>query len=151
MTSGQKDVSNAKRNPMSAKGDAGYETFEAVCSLVQPGHQKGNDTPEQTLNRLFCKHLKAHKKDLAADPPWLFSGNTIVTMESRAKPALRELAPRNESRLPQREDLPVVIVRYRGQDCLIDGGSRIHAWHEAGDTSSHPACVVTVKTGQAQC
>ena len=129
---------------MSETDTAGYETFENVCCLVQPGHQWGNDTPEETFNRLFRKHLNGHKKDLATDPPWLSSDNTIVTMESWAKPALRELAPRNESRRPQREDLPVVIVRYRGHDCLIDGGSRIHSWFEAGDTSSHLACIVTV-------
>ena len=129
---------------MSAPDTASYETFENVCCLVQLGHQWGNDTPEETFNRLFRKHLDGQKKDLAADPPWLSSDNTIVTMEIWAKPDLRELAPRNESRLPQQEDLPVVIVRYRGDDCLIDGGSRIHAWHVAGDTGSHPACVVTV-------
>jgi hypothetical protein len=121
-----------------------YKSFDDVCCLVQPGHQVGNDTPEQTLNRLFRKHLDGLKKHLAANPPWLSSENTIVTAESWGKPALRELAPRESSRVPRQEDLPVVIIRYRGDDCLIDGGSRIHAWHVAGDTGSHPACVVTV-------
>ena len=121
-----------------------YETFKAVCLLVQAGHQVEDDTPEQTLDRLFRKHLDGLKKHLANDPPWLSADNTIVTVEYWEKPALRELAPREESRAPKREDLPVVILRYRAEDCLIDGGSRIHAWHKAGDTGSHPACVVTV-------
>ena len=123
---------------------ANHYTFEKVCLLLQAGHKMHNHTPEQTLNRLFRKHLQAHKQELAGDPPYLSSDNTVVTMESWAKPALRKLAPRTKSRPPQRVNLPVVIVRYRGQDCLIDGGSRIHAWHEAGDTGCHSACVVTV-------
>jgi len=149
MTDGEDDGSRAKTAPMSAQEEASYETFEAVCLLVQAGHQVGNRTPEHTFNRLFRKHLDRLKKHLAADPPWLSSENTIVTMERWEKPALRELAPRDESRIPRREDLPVVIIRYRGEDCLIDGGSRIHAWHKAGDTGNHPACVVTVKSEQA--
>lgn len=129
---------------MSASEAASYQMFEDVCRLLQAGHRQGNDTPEQTLNRLFRKHLHGHKKDIAADPPWLSDGNTIVTTESWAKLDLRELAPRNESRPPWCEDFPVVIIRYRGRDCLIDGGSRIHAWFEAGDTGSHPACILAV-------
>jgi hypothetical protein len=129
---------------MSRLEDASYETFENVCLLLQAGHKKRNDTPEQTLNRLFRKHLHAHKQQIATDPPYLSSGNTIVTMESWATPALRKLAPRSNSRPPQYENFPVVIVRYRDHDCLIDGGSRIHAWHEAGDSGCHLACVLTV-------
>ena len=130
---------------MSVKEMSNYKTFEAVCLLVQVGHQKkAEHTPEQTLNRLFRKHLDNLKKHLAADPPWLTAENTVMTVECWDKPALRELAPREDSRAPWREDLPVVIIRYRSEDCLIDGGSRIHAWYKVGDTGSHPACVVTV-------
>lgn len=129
---------------MSEPENASQEMFESVCHLVQLGHKQGNNTPEQTLNRLFRKHLTGHKKDIAADPPWLSSSNTVVAMESRPKPALRELAPRSESRIPRHEDFPVVIVRYRDRECLIDGGSRIYAWHKAGDTGNHPAYILTV-------
>jgi hypothetical protein len=95
---------------------------------------------------LFRKHLDGLKKHLAADPPWLSPENTAVTMECFDKPALRELAPRAESRPPLRMDLPVMTIRYRGEDCPIDGGSRIHAWYKTGDTGTHPACVVNVMT-----
>lgn len=120
------------------------EMFERVCLLLQAGHRQRNDTPEQTLNRLFRKHLAGHKKDIADDPPWLSYGNTIVTMENRSKPGLRQLAPRSESGTPRYTDFPVVIVLYRGHECLIDGGSRIYAWHKAGDTGNHPAYILTV-------
>ncbi len=120
------------------------EMFERVCLLVQAGHKQGNDTPEQTLNRLFRKHLAGHKKDIAADPPWLSCGNTNVAMESRSKPGLRKLAPRSESRIPRHVDFPVVIVRYRGHECLIDGGSRIYAWHKVDDTGNHRAYILSV-------
>ena len=118
--------------------------FEAACLLVQEGHRWNNHTPEQTLNRLFTKHLDKHKKDIAADPPQLTSDSVIVTIETWSKPRLRELAPRETSRPPFSEDLPVVIIRYRDSICLIDGGSRIHKWHTAGDKGSHSANVLDV-------
>ena len=129
---------------LSEPENASQGTFESVCLLLQAGHRQGSDTPEQTLKRLFRKHLTGHKKDIAADPPWLSCGNTVVTMESRSKPALRKLAPRSKSRTPRHENFPVVIIRYCGQECLIDGGSRIYAWHRAGDTGNHPAYILTV-------
>jgi len=120
------------------------QMFDHVCQLLQAGHQQGDHTPAQTLNRLFCKHLDVHQKDIAPNAPWLSSANVVVTTESWSKPDLRKLAPRSESRAPRREDLPVIIVRYRGRNCLIDGGSRIHAWFQRGDRGNHPAFVLTV-------
>lgn len=133
-----------KETILSEPENTNRKTFERVCRLVQLGHRQGNDTPEQTLNRLFRKHLAGHKRDIADDPPWLSCDNATVTMESWSKSALRELAPRSESRIPRHEDFPVVIIRYCGQECLIDGGSRIYAWHKGGDTGSHPAYILTV-------
>lgn len=118
--------------------------FDEVCSLLQAGHaQPGkNHTPEQTLNRLFRKHMSG--QGITGDLPWLSSGNVGVTLETWPKPALRRLAPRERSRRPRCTEPPVVIIRFRGRDWLIDGGSRAHGWHEAGDTGEHPAYVLTV-------
>ena len=120
------------------------EMFEKVCRLFEIGHRWIGHTPEQTLNRLFTKHLDKHQPDIAADPPQLTSDSVTVTIECWFTPELKQLAPEDRIHPPGREDLPVVIVRYRGRNCLIDGGKRIHRWHVAGDKSNHPAYVLDV-------
>ncbi len=37
-------------------------TIDDVRDLAQAGHREGNDTPEETLNRLWRKHFKAPEK-----------------------------------------------------------------------------------------
>ena len=123
-------------------------SFEEVCDLLQLGHRQSGHTPEQTLNRLFRKHLAGHKPDIASNPPWLSSANTLVTTEIWSKSSLRQLAPRAESREPRHQEFPVVIVRYQGRDCLIDGGSRIHAWFQAGDIGRHSAYIISVSVAE---
>jgi hypothetical protein len=114
--------------------------FHRVCDMLHAGHGGSPDrpTPLHTLNELFQKHLKGHQPQWHAGAPWLTASNVTVSIEVRAKP---------DSRLPHPlyMHLPVVIVRYRGTDCLIDGGSRVYAWEKAGDTNTHPACVLAVK------
>jgi hypothetical protein len=120
------------------------KAFDAVCDLLQAGHRAiHQDSPVYTLNRLFQKHLGLRPEVLEA-PPFLTAENTTVSMERRPKPDLRALAPRKSSRPPNRLDLPVVIVRYLGHDCLIDGGSRSHHWHVNGETDDHDAWILTV-------
>ncbi len=120
--------------------------FERVCKMVHAGHGARSPTPADTLNRLFQKHLRGHQPDLAADPPSLSSDNVVVSVEVWPKEKLWKLAERENSRLPHPlyMHLPVVIVRYRARDCMIDGGSRVNTWHNAGDDGTHPAFVLTV-------
>lgn len=127
-------------------------TFDRVCKMLDDGHGRRRPdrlTPIDTLNSLFRKHLGEHQPDLATHPPRLTADNVVVSIEIWPKPNLRELASRDESRLPHPAfmHLPVVLVRYQGRDCLIDGGSRIHVWHESGDTSGHQVCILMVRGG----
>lgn len=118
--------------------------FQSVCELLHKGHGNGSKVSEGTLNRLFIKHLSGGNSYNAVNPPWLSHENVTVTIESWNKKDLWKLAPRTESREPRFTHFPVVIVRYKGRNCLIDGGSRIYAWHTAGDTGEHNAYVLTV-------
>jgi len=121
------------------------QAFETVCAMLQAGHRKDNNhSPSDTLNRLFYKNLSG-KPDIADNPPVLSPENISISLEKWPKPKLRELAPRKKSRAPARLDLPVVIIKYRGVDCLIDGGSRCHHWHLNDETDEHDAWVLTVK------
>jgi hypothetical protein len=83
---------------MKQKDPANAAKFEEACLLLQDGHRKGSDTPEQTLNRLFQKHLNEHQKDIADNRPWLSSANVVVTEQLWPKRALIELAPPGPNR-----------------------------------------------------
>ena len=121
------------------------ELYEEVCELLHRGHRKNLDTPERTLSRLFRKHMEW--RGVPIPPGMVLSiANTTVALETWSKAAIRGL-PRRErkpGRNPKRSDVPVVILRFRGRDWLIDGGTRAHVWEEAGDVGDHPAYVVTV-------
>jgi hypothetical protein len=61
--------------------------FVRILGLVI-GHRK----PEETLNRLFRKHLDNQKKHIAAFPPYLTRENTEVTAETKPKLEFVKLA-----------------------------------------------------------
>ena len=116
-------------------------TFEEACALLK-NHQKGSDTPEETLNRLFKKHLKG-RPEIAAGAPRLSDKNTQLKIEIRSKQEFVGLPLKQEG--PGRDaDCPILIVRYRGVDCLLDGSHRCRAWRQSGDKSDHAACVLVV-------
>ena len=117
--------------------------FDAVCDLLQKEHRKKpHHTPLDTINRLFQKHLKGEPK-IADNPPWLTSQNTLVTQETRSKEELAKLAnPVEGARDCER---PIVIVRYRGVDCLLDGYHRSRAGLASTDMSEHTAYILIVQ------
>jgi hypothetical protein len=117
--------------------------FDAVCDLLQKWHRKKpHHTPLDTINRLFKKHLKG-KPEIAANPPWLTSRNTLVTQETRSTQDLAKLAdPVGGARDCEH---PIVIVRYRGLDCLLDGYHRSRAGLASTDMSEHTAYVLIVQ------
>jgi|GEM_PF-5903016 len=39
---------------------------------------------------------------------------------------------------------PILIVRYRGVDCIMDGSHRCWHWKATNDTTEHTACVLVV-------
>ena len=110
--------------------------------------------PYCTLNRLWLKHHKGEnrRKDdpgrysekMVLEAPELNDENTTITIESKTTDYLYELAGPSERREPYREDTPVVIVHFRGNDYLIDGGKRSHKWHKENSQDEHEAYVVTV-------
>ena len=117
--------------------------LKEAIKVLEPHWQK-----EETLNRLFLKHIRARRKDYGDDfvnsAPWLKKNNVDVTLEKfSTKHLVNLIEPRED--LPHREDTPVVMVRYHGRECLIDGGKRISKWNREGNTDDHPAYVVTVR------
>ena len=88
-------------------------TFEGVLRLLAP-HYHGL-TGEETLNRLFRKHLQRRRAHLALFPPYLSHLNTVVTAETKPKHEFARLAQNLETH-ETRENTSIVIVRYRGED-----------------------------------
>jgi hypothetical protein len=120
------------------------EQYERALELLRP-HRKGSDTLEQTLNRLFKKHLVGRKPHLAANPPYLNCENITVTGETKPKNVFAPLADPNFKKGAYDGGGPIVIVRFRGQDCLIDGNHRGRLWLQQNNSDPHTAVVLVVK------
>jgi len=129
------------------------KSFLDVCKMLHAGHgyhQTGDRErlePIDTLNELFKKHLRGRQEPILCPPhPQLSHENSSVSMKLFPIAYLEKIGGRPDSRLPDPRymHLPVVIVIYRGVECLIDGGSRIHCWSSSGDPSRHYACILTV-------
>jgi len=90
---------------------------------------RNHTRPDETLNRLFRKHLDGRKPKIACFPPYLKKSNTIVTKVSRPKQEILKLASNLTDLRESDSKKPVTIVRYRGEECLLDGNSRCRYWH----------------------
>ena len=127
-------------------------TIDAVRNLVQPGHQFGNDTPEETLNRLWNKHLEGRKEKYGTEfvssaPKALNAENTSVVSEKWSSDDLGNLIYKDRTRpLEGDENTPVVIIRHRDRDCLLDGGRRITKWRRANPPTFHETWIVALLT-----
>jgi hypothetical protein len=119
------------------------EQYEKVLDLLAP-HRKATHTLEQTLNRLFRKYLKRRKPDFADNPLELSARNISVIEETRPKKEFGTLAEQDFSKGAYDYGNPIVIVRFRGHDCLIDGNHRGRFWLQNGDASPHTAFVLVV-------
>ena len=113
--------------------------FDKALSYVS-NHTKR----EETLNRLFRKHLDSHKKHIACFAPYLTERNTHVTWEKRPKSDFVKLAQNLHIGAARDSASPIVIIRYKGEECLIDGNHRVRFWHSTDAKGDHTACVVTV-------
>jgi len=125
------------------------DNFAEAAELVRE-HSKSKDTSEQTVNRLFRKHLDGRRKlgrapDISNNPPVLSAKNTIVLAEKRSK---QEFVDLTLSPVGPHWDCgaPILIVRYLGVDCLLDGSHRCREWKATNDQSVHTACVLVVSS-----
>ena len=127
--------------PSSPENEALYRR---VCELLEH-HSKPRDNGEDTLNRLFRKHLNEHLHRFADNPPRLTVRNVSVALDTWSKERLSDIAPsRIRSREPDDPNAELVLVRYLDQQMLIDGGSRISKWRREGLTGTHDVYVLTV-------
>ena len=118
--------------------------FEEMCAVLQTGHRKGTDSPTETLNRLFHKHINNHKPEFAHNPPLLSVANVRLNLESWSLERLKGLLPEETDRGPRATNSPLVVVHFQNRDCLIDGRRRINMWIGEGNTGDHMVWVLRV-------
>ena len=122
--------------------------FCEVCDLLFESHGEGRDGPLTTLNELFDKHLKKWQPDLHPSPK-LTKENVTVSYVELEKRMLIQLPHQTTTSKPRQEPYPprpVVVVHYRGRNCLIDGRRRINVWKRTGETGVYPVYLLTVGT-----
>ena len=100
-------------------------------------HHKSKNRREKDPDR--------YSNEIVLDAPELNWNNTEITMEPMTTDYLYGLAGPGSRDTPHRDDTPVVIVRFRGNDYLIDGGSRCRKWHNEDNQDMHNAYIITVR------
>lgn len=118
--------------------------FQTVCGLLYDGHGNSSEIPEGTLNRLFLRCLSGGNEYNVVNPSWLSEKNTTVTIEPWRTEDLWKLVGRKEDQKPRYAHFHVVVVRYKGQDYLVDGVKRVSMWHATGNMDEHSTYIVTV-------
>ena len=111
-------------------------------------HNKHGHTAEQTLNRLFSENLGKWRRELYSTRPYLQKGNLKVREESWTVAELDKLE-RGHNRTVTKgpDDLPIIVVDYRGERRLIDGTTRINKWAAEGNEDRHTVCLIEVIEG----
>ena len=110
-------------------------------------HCKGNDTPEQTLNRLFHRNWRVCHPG-CDQPPDVHAGNLEVVEESWATDDLAKLPLLHDGKDPRGpSDLPIIVVAYQGEFCLIDGHTRTNKWVAEGNDEMHAVYLLGLITG----
>jgi hypothetical protein len=106
------------------------ELWSDACRLLA-WHNKGSDSCIQTLNRLWRKS------------PWVQQETVLPTLESGRVSTSEEFWPldrlvallhdkQRTSKTPRSVEPLVIVVRWAGQDYLIDGRTRINHWQRVG-------------------
>jgi hypothetical protein len=115
--------------------------FFLVCQALARHRRRFYHSLPYTVNRLFRKHMKTF-----GDPhrlPVLSDLNTQITYETRPKNVWARYAGKNKSGKFDRGG-PIIILRFRGAERLLDGNHRCRLWAETDDPAPHTAIVMTV-------
>jgi hypothetical protein len=115
---------------------------------ARPGHDWID-----TLNRLWRKNRFVTSLDgmlkLDAEPPVLTREMLLVTRERWPLERLAPLVhPDAHGRArPKKDDLPVLVLEWRGRHFLIDGLNRINRRVRAREAGPHDVIVIHGRTG----
>ncbi len=121
-------------------------TLDQVQTMLSKGHARSAGASIDPANRLYEKHLRAHKPRLLGDRPHLSTETVEVICERWSMKALIALLPKGPSgKVPRHEtNDPIVVIRDRGVDSIIDGGRRVSTWHREGISGPHPVAILKV-------
>jgi hypothetical protein len=104
-------------------------------------HAKGQAACAATLNRIW------RKSPWVADAsvlPTLTKSNISLTMENWDLPRMSALLHEKQrtGNVPKALDPPLLVVRWRATDYLIDGRTRINYWMRLGQEHVHRVIVM---------
>src|SRR5688572_14555316 len=109
------------------------ELWQELWDLL--GHDcKRNESPRQRFNRIFREQVGDH-------PPIPFITKAIRKAYWPLS-QLTKFAMPQAGAAPKREDVPLVVVRWRDADFLIDGRRRINRWVEQADIGPHSLLLI---------
>lgn len=113
-------------------------------------HQKpGVDhTPFHALCRLLITHLQTRYPDK------LFDGLTLDKNQLKPRSEVWTIRDLESLLLPEHKtekepydpDLPIIVVEYEGDQCLIDGRRRINKWIRENNKERHLVYVLKVES-----
>ena len=123
------------------------KTFDEIQAMLLKAHRGTTGSPHDPVNRLYHKHLRAHKSQLIQGLHHLSKDTVETVTEDWDTISLIGLLPGGPSgKKPRREtDDPPVMVRDRGVDSIIDGGKRISTWYREGVDGPHEVTVLICK------
>lgn len=115
--------------------------FEVACNQVAQNHTKNNDSPEQTLNRLFEKNLGGRS---ASPLPRITRSTAKCELQDWMNGEVyRHVNPAGLEHGGGAAQ-PVVVVRFGELLGVLDGNSRTRWRERAGDSGPHAVIVIDV-------
>lgn len=110
-------------------------------------HNKGRRTTKQTLNRLFAEHIGIFFEGMAQGLPQIWEDNLAPRKEHWSVAQLDRLNRIHDKAQPERSDLSILVVEYRGVLCLIDGTNRVNK--ATKDQPGRLHAVIVLRVGDA--
>ncbi len=104
-------------------------------------HAKGTDTPQDTLLRLFAKHLNNRFGWVLSKA--LADGTLETRLEDWTTPQLAVLwRAHGRTAVAGPSDAPIIVLRIDDLDFLIDGNTRVNKRAADGAAGTYPVIVL---------
>lgn len=112
-------------------------------------HCRGNDKSIDTLNRLFQKNVARLYPELEYIPHRFSTSNIKIKQESWTTKKLDKLRRvHRRTKVFGDDKLPIVIIKYKDRNHIIDGTTRVNKWNKELNRKSHAVYIVEPKTNK---
>ena len=112
--------------------------WNRAMELLRHHQKSGDPTPVDALNRLFQEAAPKAKAIRLSEASCRIASETWSTEQ------LSLLRRRHDRANPKDEACPILLVHWRGNHYLIDGGNRINKWVNENHEGGHAVLVIRV-------